>query len=183
MQQPTLGTQRLILRPFDLGDAAVVQRLAGDWAIADTTLLIPHPYLDGMAEEWISSHRPKFDAGEMAVFAVVLRETGEIVGAVGFSIIKRFDRAEIGYWIGKSYWGRGYCTEAASAVMEFGFLTYNLNRIYATHFLRNPASGRVMQKLGMIREGTLRQHAKRWDRYEDLAVYGILRNEWEGRAA
>jgi RimJ/RimL family protein N-acetyltransferase len=179
MQQPTLNTARLILRPFDLGDAAAVQRLAGDWAVADTTLVIPHPYEDGMAEEWISTHRPGFEAGDLAVFAVVLRETAELVGAIGLSINKQFDRAEIGYWIGKPYWGRGYCTEAASAVIEFAFSSYNLHRIFATHFLRNPASGRVMQKLGMTQEGILRQHAKRWDRYEDFAVYGILRGEWD----
>jgi RimJ/RimL family protein N-acetyltransferase len=179
MQQPTLKTARLILRPFDLGDAAAVQRLAGDRAIADTTLLIPHPYQDGMAEEWISAHGPKFEAGEMAVFAVVLRETGELVGAVGLGINRRFDRAEMGYWVGKPYWRRGYCTEAAKAGMGFGFANYNLHRVFATHFVRNPASGRVMQKLGMTYEGTLRQHAKRWERFEDLKVYGVLRSEWE----
>lgn len=183
MEQPTLTTLRLLLRPFSVGDAKSVQRLAGDFAVADTTLVIPHPYQDGMAEEWISTHRPGFEAGELAVFAAVLRETGELVGAVGLSITRRYDRAEIGYWIGRPYWGRGYCTEAATAVMAFGFTNYRLNRVYATHFVRNPASGRVMQKLGMTREGTLRQHAKRWDRFEDFVVYGILRSEWDGRAA
>jgi ribosomal-protein-alanine N-acetyltransferase len=180
-EQPALETLRLVLRPFDLVDAKDVQRLAGDWAIADTTLAIPHPYEDGMAEQWISTHRPKFEAGELANFAIVLRDARELVGAVGLTIRPGFDRAELGYWVGKPYWGRGYCTEAGHAVLEFGFTALNLNRIHAGHFARNPASGRVMQKLGMTLEGTLREHDKVRDRYEDLVVYGLLRSEWRQR--
>lgn len=180
-QQPTLETPRLILRPFDLADARDVQRLAGDWAVADTTLVIPHPYEDGLAEQWISTHRPGFEAGALANFAIVVREPRELVGAIGLSIRQGFDRAELGYWIGKPYWGRGYCTEAGRAVVEFGFASLDLNRIHAGHFARNPASGRVMQKLGMTLEGTLRQHDKARGRYEDLVIYGLLRSEWHGR--
>jgi ribosomal-protein-alanine N-acetyltransferase len=180
-EPPVLETQRLLLRPFELSDAKDVQRLAGDWAIADTTLAIPHPYEDGMAEAWISTHRPKFEAGELANFAITLREGRELVGAIGLTIRPGFDRAELGYWIGKPYWGRGYCTEAGQAVVEFGFAALDLNRIHAGHFARNPASGRVMQKLGMILEGTLRQHDKVHDQYEDLVIYGLLRSEWRQR--
>jgi ribosomal-protein-alanine N-acetyltransferase len=180
-EQPALETARLILRPFELSDSRDVQRLAGDRAIADTTLMIPHPYEDGMAEQWISTHRPGFESGEFANFAMVLRESGDLVGAIGLSFARRYDRAEVGYWVGKPYWGRGYCTEAGRAILDYGFSELNLNRIYATHFARNPASGRVMQKLGMSCEGTLRQHVKRWDRYEDLVTYAILRGEWEKR--
>ena len=92
-------------------------------------------------------------------------------------------RAELGYWIGKPYWGQGYCTEAARATLDFGFEQLGLNRIFAHHFARNPASGRVMQKIGMTREGRLRQHVKKWDAFEDLELYGILKDHWAARTA
>lgn len=177
-QMPTLETQRLILRPFDMTDAKDVQKLAGDRAVADTTLNVPHPYEDGMAEQWIATHQPKFDAGEQANFAVVLRDSGELAGAIGLGIEKRFDRAELGYWIGAPYWNRGYCTEAGRALLRYGFGELKLNRVHASHFARNPASGRVMEKLGMTREGTCRQHVKKWERYEDVVLYGVLKTEW-----
>jgi len=65
------------------------------------------PYEKGMAEEWISTHLPKFEAGELANFAIVLKETQELIGAIGLTINKRFKRAELGYWIGKPYWNKG----------------------------------------------------------------------------
>lgn len=179
--QPTLCTKRLILRPFELSDAKTVQELAGDWAIADTTLSIPYPYEDGAAEQWISTHKGKFEAREFVNFAVILRRKGQLVGAIGLALAPHFDRAELGYWTGKPFWDKGYCTEASEAVLEYGFLQLGLNRIYAQHLKRNPASGRVMQKLGMRREGTVRQHVKKWSNYEDLVIYGLLRTEWERR--
>jgi ribosomal-protein-alanine N-acetyltransferase len=162
IQRTTLHTQRLILRPFEIADARDVQRLAGDHAIADTTLNIPHPYEDGMAEQWIATHQPQLEAGEGRVFAIVLQATGELVGAIGLVINHRFDRAELGYWIGRPYWNQDYCTEAGRAILWYGFTELNLHRIHAYHLSRNPASGRVMEKLGMTREGLLRQHAKKW---------------------
>jgi [ribosomal protein S5]-alanine N-acetyltransferase len=178
-QRPTLITGRLVLRPFELSDAGRVQELAGDRAIAEVTLEIPHPYEDGMAEQWISTHQPRFEEGTLSNFAVALRDTAELVGAIGLGIALRFERAEIGYWIGKPYWNKGYCTEAGVAVIEYGFTTLGLNRIHAAHFARNPASGRVMIKLGMKHEGFLRQHLKKWDRFEDMDLYAILKEEWQ----
>ena len=115
IQSPILQTHRLVLRPFEQSDAQDVQRLAGDRAIADTTLNIPHPYEEGMAEQWISTHQVAFEAGESVHFAIVLRLSGELIGAMGLAIVSRFERAELGYWIGKPYWGCGYCTEAGQA--------------------------------------------------------------------
>lgn len=176
--EPRLLTPRLLLRPFEIEDAPAVQRLAGDRAIADLTLNIPHPYEDGMAALWISTHRAKSEAGELANFAATLRPTGEVIGAIGLSINRRFDRAELGYWIGKPYWNLGYCTEAGLAVLEYGFTKLNLNRIHSTHLSRNPASGRVMEKLGMSREGLLRQHTRKWETFEDLVLFAILKQDW-----
>jgi [ribosomal protein S5]-alanine N-acetyltransferase len=175
--QPILYTARLTLRPFVLNDAKEVHKLAGDFAIADTTLLIPHPYEDGMAEQWIFGLKVKYEADELANFAIVLAGTGMLIGAIGLNISRAHDHAEMGYWIGRPFWGLGYCTEAARATVRYAFEEMGLVRIYANHFLRNPASGRVMEKIGMRREGIARQHAKKWGIYEDVVFYGILRSE------
>ncbi len=176
--QPTLHTERLILRPFALTDAAEVQRLAGDRDIAATTLLIPHPYEDGMAEEWISTHKDEFQSGQQAVFAVVLAAEKRLVGAVGLDFNEQHCRAEMGYWIGKPYWGRGYCTEAARALLEYAFGQRGLNRVSAHHFANNPASGRVMRNIGMVHEGCLRQHVQKWNVFLDAELYAILKDEF-----
>jgi [ribosomal protein S5]-alanine N-acetyltransferase len=178
-QRPTLETARLVLRPFSLEDAGDVQRLAGAPEVADTTLNIPHPYEDGMAEAWISTHQARFDAGEGVVLAITLRATSALIGAIGLEIAKRHRRAEMGYWIGVPYWRQGYCTEAAQAMIAHGFGALGLHKITSSHFARNPASGRVMQKAAMEHEGVLRQHVLKGERFEDLVVYGLLREEWE----
>jgi RimJ/RimL family protein N-acetyltransferase len=176
--RPTLETPRLILRPFALADAPDVQRLANDRDIASTTMNIPHPYEEGMAEAWITMQDARFALGELVVFAIVARATRTLLGSIGLTIQAEHERAELGYWMGKPFWGGGYCTEAAAAVVGYAFETLALNRVYAHHLTRNPASGRVMQKIGMHHEGRLRQHVKKWGVLEDLETYSILRREW-----
>ncbi len=178
MNQPTLQSRRLLLRPFSLDDAVTVQQLAGKHAIADTTLKIPHPYEDGMAEQWISEHRAQFEEGSLVAFAIVLQETSELVGAISLTVDREQHKAELGYWVGQPFWNRGYATEAARSIVEYGFTRLDLNRISSRHLVRNPASGRVMQKIGMVHEGTLRQDTIKWGQYEDLHAYGLLRNDW-----
>lgn len=176
---PTLRTERLVLRPFALSDAADVQRMAGAIEIASPTINIPHPYQDGMAELWISSHRGAFERGESVPLAVTLSADGTLIGAISLSLHQNHERAELGYWIGVPYWGQGYCTEAARAMMSYGFDVLGLHRVHSSHFAGNPASGRVMQKLGMTHEGCLRHHVRKWGAFEDLVCFGLLREEWE----
>ena len=180
---PTLHAGDVILRPFAMSDATDVQRLAGDKAIADTTLNIPHPYEDGMAETWISKHQAAFREGEAVAFAIALSEDGSLVGAISLMDISRNHKAELGYWVGKPYWNKGFCTEAAARLINFGFTELSLIRIDARHISRNPASGRVLQKLGMTHEETLWQHVRKWGIFEDLEVYGLLKGEWEETAS
>ena len=175
---PTLQTPRLILRPFELTDAPEVQKLAGAREIASVTLNIPHPYEDGMAEEWINTHQEKFEQGRLVNFAIAEKDTTRLYGAIGLGIDSQNYNAELGYWIGVPYWGQGYCTEAAKATVAYGFENVGLHRIRSSHFRRNPASGRVMQKIGMICEGCLRQDVNKWGVFEDLILYGILATEW-----
>ncbi len=173
-QQPTLKTARLTLRPFTLADAPEVQRLVGAYEVALNTLTIPHPYPDGAAEEWIGKHQEELDENRGVHFAI---DDGALVGCMSL-VIREGEKGELGYWIAVPAWGRGYATEAGEAVMRYGFEQRGLQRIYASYFDRNPASARVMQKLGMTYEGTLRRHVKKWDEYLDLGIYGILREEW-----
>ena len=177
-ERPTIETERLRLRPYTLDDASELQSLIGEWDIASTTLNIPHPYEDGMAEEWINKHQENYDRGEQVQFAIVNGKRGFFIGGIGLNINKEYESTEIGYWIAKPYWGNDYCTEAAQAVLKYGFEVLGLNRIHARHITRNPASGRVMQKIGMSHEGHRKQHVKKWGKFEDMENYGILRSEY-----
>jgi RimJ/RimL family protein N-acetyltransferase len=180
---PRLTTRRLLLRAFATEDADRVRELAGDSRIADTTLNVPHPYEAGMAQHWIASLESLCAAGEQATFAVCLGDSGELIGAMSLRIDADLAQANLGYWVGHPYWNQGYGTEAASAVVGFGFTKLQLHRIHAAHLARNPASGRVMQKLGMQQEGVQREHTRKWDRYEDLVLYGLLKREWDARCS
>ncbi len=174
--QPTLETERLVLRPFEPSDAAEIQRLAGDFSVADTTLNIPHPYPDGAAEKFITETAAKYERGEHVSFAVTLKSGGALIGAQTLGLVPRFRQAELGYWIGRPFWGNGYATEAARAVVAFGFDQCALHKIKATYFSRNPASGNVMKKAGLVQEGILREHVLKWDRFEDIVICGIVRS-------
>lgn len=176
--QPTLSTARLTLRPFAADDAFDVERLAGMREIADTTLTIPHPYPHGAAAEWILTHAPAWEKGTAATFAVVENESGRLVGVAALMIRPDHRRAELGYWIALDRWNQGYATESNQRLVDFGFEVLGLHRIEARHFLRNPASGRVMLKLGMKAEGVERDAAVKGDRFESFAVYSILEDEW-----
>ena len=180
--QPTLETARLRLRPFVPADAPAVEALAGVWAVADTTLTIPHPYPDSAAAAWIATHAAEWRAGTTVTYAVTRAADGALVGAVGLARTPSHAHASLGYWIAAPAWGRGYATEAAAALCAYAFAALGVHRIEARHFVRNPASGHVMQKLGMRPEGVLRDAVWRWGRFEDLAVYAVLAPEWAGPA-
>jgi RimJ/RimL family protein N-acetyltransferase len=103
------------------------------------------------------------------------------VGVISAGIAREHRHAELGYWIAKPFWGNGYATEAARAVVDYAFRERGLNRVLAECFAGNPASARVLEKAGMTREGTLREHIWKWDRFVDLDAYAILRSEWEAQ--
>lgn len=177
---PTLQSERLTLRPFNLSDAKIVQALAGTKYVAKTTLYIPHPYEEGEAEKWINTHEEDFIKNKAVTLAITDKEEKHVIGAITLGLNKIYDHGEIAYWIGKEYSGKGYCTEAARRLIRYGFKEENLNRIYARYMDNNPASGRVMEKIGMKYEGTLKQHVKKWGEYYDLFHYGLLKSEYEG---
>jgi len=175
---PVIVTERLILRPLKRSDASEVRRLAGERDIAANTLLIPHPYLEGMAEDWISTHADRCKRGEGLAWAITTKIDGKLLGVIGLNLEPEHLKGELGYWIGKQFWSRQYATEAGKAVIALAFNRLELNRVHARHLNRNPASGRVMQKLGMQYEGCLRQDVKKWGRFEDMQLYGILKSDY-----
>jgi ribosomal-protein-alanine N-acetyltransferase len=178
IEQSTITTERLLLRPYTLDDAPELQRLIGEWDVAKTLMSVPYPYPDGAAEEFIVQHPVDSEKGDFQ-FAVTHREEGCLIGGIGFNDVdSEAERAEIGYWIARTYWGNGYGTEAARAVVKFGFEVMQLNRIHAAHFSNNPASGRIMQKIGMKHEGCRRRHVRKWGELLDWECYGILRSEY-----
>src|SRR5687767_12773817 len=124
MDQPFLKTSRLVLRPYTMADAPAVQRIVSDRELASTTLSIPHPYPDNGAVEWLKSIEPKWAEGSGAVFAITLAAGGgELIGSIDLRIKPEHRHAEMGYIIARPNWGNGYVTEAAAAVLRFGFET------------------------------------------------------------
>lgn len=181
--QPKLATTRLVLRPLNLADVPTVQRLAGRREIAATTLSIPHPYSEQQAEDWITAQTDACAQGKGVVFAIESVQEKQLIGTMGLRDIDgEHCRAEMGFWIGMEWWGRGYATEAAWAVIRYGFESLGLNRIYAHHMVRNPASGRVLEKIGMTKEGLLRQPLRKWGVFEDVVLWAILRQDWNAMA-
>jgi len=167
----------VVLRRFTQEDASLVQSLAGDSAVADTTLNVPHPYPSGAAEQWIATHDAQFEQGTGAVFAITTQPDLKLVGCIGIRVERRHCHGEIGYWIGRAFWGHGYCTAALRLLLPYCFSQLDLHRVQSNHFARNPASGRVMQKAGMHREGILREHFLKSGKYEDVVLYGLLRSD------
>ncbi len=176
---PILETERLLLRPLMLHDTPAVQQLAGRREIADTTISIPHPYSEQQAWQWIAGLTDLFVRGKAVVFGLQLKREDRLVGTIGLrDIDAEHLQAELGFWVGVEYWRQGYATEAARAMVAFGFRELGLNRIYACHMVRNPASGRVLAKIGMKHEGLLRQRVRKWGVFEDVVLLAILRQEW-----
>ena len=170
----TITTDRLVLKLFQESDAPTVTRLCNNYNLYKSTLNLPYPYSIEDALGWIANHQEHFDADRLYEFAVTDKESGEIYGAVALSNNKNNSNGEIAYWIGEKFWGKGFATEAAEAVVDFAFKEKGYHKVYARYFRSNPASGKVMQKLGMKEEGILTEQVKKEDVFEDLVCYGLI---------
>jgi [ribosomal protein S5]-alanine N-acetyltransferase len=175
----TLQTARLTLRPLLPEDAGPLISLAGDRAIADTTISVPHPFTSEHARAWISQYGRAEPASLHRYFAVILRSEQALIGVVALRDIDReHSQAELSFWIGRPYWGRALATEAAAAVLAFAFGDLQLNRVTAYHMVRNAASRRVLTRLGFQGEGLLRQRVRKWGVFEDVLAYALLRTDY-----
>jgi RimJ/RimL family protein N-acetyltransferase len=167
----TIKTQRLNLRPFTEADAGRLAYLAGDYDVAKMCGRVPHPYSLAAAHGWIATHSEDRQREGSYSFAV----TAPIDGLVGSCGVWRSGEAEgayeLGYWFGQPYWGLGYASEAARAVMDWARGRLDAKIFMAGHFADNPASGNVLRKLGFAHAGSVemfglaRQSVSRGERY------------------
>lgn len=148
---PQIQTERLLLRLPELQDAPQIALYAGDLDIAKMTTRIPHPYPQQAVEMWILTTRAAYRAGGNVAFSVL--HDGEVIGGGGL-FRRRPDRDwEIGYWIGKPWWGKGFATELGRGLVDFAAQEFGAGQIIAGHYDDNPASGRVLEKLGFAYTG------------------------------
>lgn len=146
MADPVLETERLILRPLSAGDLPRFLALAGDWAVARMTSDIPHPLSERHGKAWLETSR------DDVRFALDL--DGVMIGSAGY-FRRRSGEAELGFWLGRPFWGMGYATEAAIAVLRHGF-GHGHDTFSSSHFTDNPASGAVLAKSGFMPVGQSR---------------------------
>ncbi len=171
-----IETQRLVLRRFNLDDAKRVSQICNSDEVWRGTLALPHPYTEDSAKSWINRHDENFEKNFCHDFAITDKNTGELYGCMGMFMDMANKNGELGYWIDPKFWNKGYATEAASAMIEYGFKIKGLHKIHARHFASNPASGRVMEKCGMKKEGVQEKEIFKIDRYEDVVLYAIIKD-------
>jgi ribosomal-protein-alanine N-acetyltransferase len=166
----------VVLRLFVPGDAPRVQSLAGDRAVADATAIIPHPYRDGLAEAWIAGQDAERSAGTQYIYAIASADDEQLVGAIALRPIATAQE-NLGYWIGREFWGRGYATTATRAVVALAFTCLDCQQLTASHLSGNAASGRVLEKCGLdVVRRVVREHR---GKQEEFCVRGITRDAWE----
>ncbi|HOW31850.1 MAG TPA: GNAT family N-acetyltransferase [Bacteroidales bacterium] len=170
---PTLFTERLIMRPFAVTDGPIVRELAGNVKVAENTLNMPYPYPEGEAEKWIATHNAEFIEKRNLVLAICNKDNSLLIGCIGLQFNLALGNAELGYWIGEPYWNKGYATEAARAMIRYGFKKLGLHKIFANVYVTNPASAKVLKNCGMKQEGYLEKHIRHWGSYKDILVFGV----------
>jgi len=147
-ERPVLTTARLVLRQPGDADVAAIVEIVGDIRVARQLARIPHPYREADARFFLQEIAPR-----ELVWALTLRSTARLVGMAGLTPTDDGDVAELGYYLGPADWGQGLATEATRAILHYGFGVAGFTSITAGHFASNPASGRVLGKLGFIEIG------------------------------
>lgn len=175
---PELLTERLRLGRIRVKDIPKIAQYANNKNISANTLNLPFPYHEDDAICWINMEIQGFQSKKQYIFAVYLKETDEFIGGIGLHIDKNHNKAEMGYWIAEPFWNKGFAREAAKEILKYGFEELNLNKIFATHFLFNPASEKVLLKIGMIKEAEFKDHYLKNDTYQDVRQYRLLRKEY-----
>lgn len=177
MKFPQLKTERLLLNQPTENDVKTISKILNHDVYSHNTINIPFPYSDKDAQFWLELCRNGFKNETQYIFAIRLQDTNQLIGGIDLGIDKRFNKAELGYWIDQDHAGKGYATEAAKAIINFGFHELKLKRIFATYFDFNIASGKVMEKIGMTKEGLLHCHTRKHDVYQNHVLYAIINQD------
>jgi RimJ/RimL family protein N-acetyltransferase len=177
--KPRLEGDRIVLRPLEDSDASTLYENVKEYEMARWLINIPHPYPEDGALEFINKSKELMEKGESYEMAIEFKETSEVIGVMSFCKVDQKHRnAELGYWVAKDHRNKGIATEAASALLAYGFKKLNLERIYAKCFVDNKPSKRIMEKLGMDYEGTFRHEVFKEDKFIDTIFFSILREDW-----
>jgi len=180
---PRFVTERLRLRPFVADDAEELAILAGTPEIADTMLEWPYPFSPANARSTIAAQAAVYQAGRAIHFAIEERERPGLLGGVELGALDNPHRcAELRFWIAEPEWRHGFATEATRAVLRYGFGELRLHRIDAMHLVRGDAAGAVLRKIGMRQEGILRERVRKAGRFEDVALWAMLADEFSKSA-
>ena len=174
-----LETKRLLLRQFVATDAPDMFKYASD---KETTQFMRFPTHQSLqdSKDIIDSWAKEYNNKNFYNWAVVCKECGEVIGSIGMLDVNEFHRlAEVGYILRKDHWGRGLATEALRRVVRFCFDDLGFFRLEALHSVENPASGRVMIKAGLVREGVRREYFPSDHGLIDCITYGITRSDYE----
>ena len=171
---PTLTTERLALRPFSDDDAPAVARILSIPRMYEQALSFATPYPVESAVSWIASHREAAEKALKLQWAIALPQD-RLVGTVSLVLEKDPPRGDLGYWIGVDDWNQGYATEAARAVVGYGFDHLRLPRIEAMCFTTNIASARVLEKAGLLFEELREAYILKDGQPRDVLLYGIVR--------
>lgn len=174
MKTIELTTERLLLNQPNLQDIPRLLEIMKNPVYSQNMTNIPYPYTETSATFWVNLALEGLEIGDKYIFAIRLKGSSTIIGGVGLGIDKANNKAEMGYWLDEQYWNKGYITEAAQALVHYGFETLLLKRIFASHFTHNEASGKIMQKIGMEQEGVLKAYTLKDGEYLDHVLYAIV---------
>ncbi len=176
----TIETGKLILRKFKIEDAKdMFKNWGSDNEVTKYLTWPAHKSVED-SEKIISMWLKEYDSLKNYQWGIELKESGEAIGSISVVNIKEdIDTVEVGYCIGKKFWKQGITSEAFSALIPFFFEEVQVNRIESHHDINNPNSGRVMAKCGLIKEGVHRQASKNNTGICDIAIYGLVRDDWQ----
>lgn len=176
---PVLDTPRLTLRPMTMRDAQDIYDYSCDREVARHVLWDAHRSVAD-SRAYLRFILRQYRDGMPSSYGIVLKSTNRLVGTIGFMWLNEENSTvEVGYSLARPLWNQGLMTEALAAVLELAFTTLHMHRVEAQHETSNPASGRVMLKCGMRREGTLRGRIFNKGQFVDVDLYAILREDWE----
>ena len=173
-----IRTERLYIRRLTMKDAADMYEYSRDPEVARHVLWDAHRSINE-TRAYIRYMLRKYRLGEPVSWGIEHLESGKVIGTIGFMWYQRENNsAEVGYSLSRAYWNQGLMTEALKAILKFAFTEMRLHRVEAQHEVDNPASGQVMRKAGLRYEGTLRGRLYNKGRHVDVALYAMLREDF-----